>query len=640
MPAESSTSSAAPTEKSPAAESRSSAPSAPAAASGSITVSTAAASGPAATTSGAAGTAGSAAASTPRQAQESRPRYSYREAIREHLFVTTTYDNDRDGKKDIVSFDVVRPKASGAVPVIMQESPYFTSVGRGPAAQKKVTDANGVVVGMPLFYDNYFVPRGYAFVAVDQPGTGRSTGCSDLWGPVIRDSAVQVLDYLAGRRTATNDAGQQVRATWSNGSVGMIGKSADGADAVAAAATGHPALKTVVAISAPVDMYQSVIESGYEPAIFDGVGTFDASAQPGRQCAASDGKLAKQAAADPRSFYRERSVLTAMNNYRAATFLVSGQRDGAVSSIPHGELWKALVKKQIPARWWISQLGHADPFDVRRRVWVETLHAWFDHYLLGIGNGVDSQPPVSAQQPDLTWQDKAGMPVPGSELTEYTWRTGVLRAEASSSAPSAIGRAMPPSPDTDYRDTNPGKSNQIEQPDAVLPNRVIVLTKPLPKPLSLQGFPEMAVSIQVESDPTPVRVALVDYGPGRHVFGADEGYGGELVPGAAKDCWGESTPKDTACFRTVSILQRNTDFTVLGRCFGEAGHRGDPFTASPVPFRQWLELSLRCSPLSQVIPAGHRLGLVFMSGDLETGSPPTGALTIGSDGVLRLPVVG
>ena len=57
------------------------------------------------------------------------------------------------------------PQQGRKIPVIMDASPYYSCCGRGNESQKKTYDANGNVVQMPLFYDNYFVPRGYAFVA-------------------------------------------------------------------------------------------------------------------------------------------------------------------------------------------------------------------------------------------------------------------------------------------------------------------------------------------------------------------------------------------------------------------------------------------------------------------------------------------
>jgi X-Pro dipeptidyl-peptidase len=42
---------------------------------------------------------------------------------------------------------------------------------------------------MPLFYDNCFVPRGYAFIAVDLPGTSRSDGFAAAGGPFDVGSA-------------------------------------------------------------------------------------------------------------------------------------------------------------------------------------------------------------------------------------------------------------------------------------------------------------------------------------------------------------------------------------------------------------------------------------------------------------------
>ena len=81
----------------------------------------------------------------------------------------------------------------------MDASPYYSCCGRGNESQLKTYDANGNVVQMPLFYDNYFVPRGYAFVGVDLAGTNRSDGCVDVGGRSDIQSAKAVVDWLNGR---------------------------------------------------------------------------------------------------------------------------------------------------------------------------------------------------------------------------------------------------------------------------------------------------------------------------------------------------------------------------------------------------------------------------------------------------------
>ena len=47
----------------------------------------------------------------------------------------------------------------------MDASPYYSCCGRGNESQLKTYDSAGNAVQFPLFYDNYFVPRGYAVVA-------------------------------------------------------------------------------------------------------------------------------------------------------------------------------------------------------------------------------------------------------------------------------------------------------------------------------------------------------------------------------------------------------------------------------------------------------------------------------------------
>ncbi|MEO3863205.1 CocE/NonD family hydrolase [Acrocarpospora sp. B8E8] len=161
-----------------------------------------------------------------------QPVFSYQDAIREHVRVQSMVDSDGDGKKDLVRADIIRPKESGSglkVPVIMQESPYYDDPGVGFEIEKKKYDANGNVTKFPMYYDNYFVPRGYAFVSVDMIGTRLSDGCPTSYGASDVLGGKAVVDWLNGRARAFDDKGDPVKATWTTGRTGMIGHSYEGA---------------------------------------------------------------------------------------------------------------------------------------------------------------------------------------------------------------------------------------------------------------------------------------------------------------------------------------------------------------------------------------------------------------------------
>src|SRR3954453_8924230 len=163
------------------------------------------------------GTPAPAAPSVPQhvdaRTKSTQPVYDYANAIRESVYVDTTMDTDSDGKDDVIAVDIVRPSETALtgtkIPVIMDASPYYSCCGRGNESEKKTYDGDGVIRKMPLFYDNYFVPRGYAMVGVDIVGTGRSTGCGDVGGQDEIQSVVDVIDWLNGRNTAHTADGQK-----------------------------------------------------------------------------------------------------------------------------------------------------------------------------------------------------------------------------------------------------------------------------------------------------------------------------------------------------------------------------------------------------------------------------------------------
>ena len=126
-----------------------------------------------------------------------------------------------------------------------------------------VRRADGVISKAPLFYDNYFVPRGYAFAAVDLSGTNRSTGCEDVGGPAEVAGARAAVDWLNGRAKGFSADGTPVSArSWTTGKVGMIGKSWDGSVANGVAATGVRGLETIVPISAISSWYDYMRYNG------------------------------------------------------------------------------------------------------------------------------------------------------------------------------------------------------------------------------------------------------------------------------------------------------------------------------------------------------------------------------------------
>ena len=185
--------------------------------------------------------------------------YDYRAAIRERVFIPQPgIDQDGNGQMDWVTADILRPSegsATNKMPAIIDPSPYYTTVCRGAEGQC-MADWNNDNVNdrWPLYYDNYFVPRGYAYILGQMNGTGYTTnGCPMHGGPGDIAGEKSIVDWLNGRvpgYSAARTTATPMVATWHNGSSAMIGKSYDGTLANGVAATGVEGLKTIVPVSA------------------------------------------------------------------------------------------------------------------------------------------------------------------------------------------------------------------------------------------------------------------------------------------------------------------------------------------------------------------------------------------------------
>jgi predicted acyl esterase len=158
------------------------------------------------------------------------------------------------------------------VPVIYEDSPYYA--GTAPSYSNWGVDhelgqpptSRPLAPYWPAFntsptistrYESTWVPRGFAVVHSESPGTGYSDGCPTSGGRNETLAPDAGIDWLNGRVPAytTRTGNTTVAATWSTGHVGMIGTSYNGTIPEAVATTGVEGLDAIVPISAISDWY-------------------------------------------------------------------------------------------------------------------------------------------------------------------------------------------------------------------------------------------------------------------------------------------------------------------------------------------------------------------------------------------------
>src|SRR3954468_19519316 len=460
----------------------------------------------------------------------------------------------------------------------MTASPYKTAVGRGNETQYIHTTANGTLDKFPLFYDNYFVPRGYAVILAQAVGTAFSTGCPLHGGPGDVAGFKAVVDWTEGRVPGytTVDGTTAVTADWSNGKNAMIGKSYDGTFANGVAATGVDGLTTIVPISAISDWYDYSRMGGIR---FQGSGTHypyflstsittdkgqsdlgvtpptgalsrnticggqpQGGARAGSVFANQLNALDGDADGDVNDFWQARNYLLSVDKVKAAVFESHGINDDNVRPNQMSQWWAGLTANNVPRKLWLSQEGHVDPFEYRRATWVDTLHRWFDYWLQGVQNGIMSEPMVDIEQPQGdVWNTYAGYPIPGTASTDVylNGRTpgtsGSLGLAQGGGATDSLTFTDPPTGGV------PSEATQTNAPNGQQTSRLVFLSPKLAKDLPISGTPLIDLQASLSQDQSNLTALLVDYGAADHVGRAGDG-GTGVHTESTSSCWGESTP--------------------------------------------------------------------------------------------------
>lgn len=316
-----------------------------------------------------------------------------------------------------IQLGLVRPKVPKGtkVPVIVAPSVYYHPLQTMDLRACK-----------PFVTENY-VPHGYAVAFLAVRGTADSGGCMNMMGPQERADIDQAITWLGTQ-------------PWSTGSVGMVGKSYDGAIQWEAATFGNPHLKTIVPISGVPDVFELLYGNGHVdwrgPAVLNGIyyvesagfyapgrspeHTVEVSACPeyavGSAASVYSGATAEE---DPFGYWAERRYRDEIvKNYRGSVYLVQGLQDWNVNPGQQFPWIWELEDKGVYVKYLLGQWGHSWPYDGGSRMdWADVLLDWWDRWLKN-DRKVDLGPRVQVEDNTGAWRNASRWPS-GKGITYY-----------------------------------------------------------------------------------------------------------------------------------------------------------------------------------------------------------------------------
>lgn len=578
------------------------------------------------------------------QAQEVPAFADSKEWIRERLWVETEFDSDKDGKRDRMHVDVIRQKQTQTeglkVPVIYESSPYFAGTGGGRSILWDVKHELGeeppARTSRPEISFNperksisnslatTWVPRGFAVVHSEAPGTGLSTGSPTVGGDAERLAPKAVIDWLNGRAKGytTIDGTVEVKATWCTGKVGMTGTSYNGTLPVAAATTGVKGLEAIIPV-APNTSYYHYYRSnglvrhpgGWLGEDIDSLYDFINSGDPARRAAGDklyrDGEFVKgrdRLTGDYNAFWASRDLLKHVGGIKCAVLMAHAFNDWNV--VPeHSYRISQAIKGKVPLVQYFHQGGHGgDPP-------LELMNKWFTRFLYGVENGVENGPKAFIVRENAGGGSRRsrGEPTPypdypnpaASAVTLHltsggTVSGGLVTKKAVSQGQESL---------TDDVQFSPAALAAADNS----PNRLIYATSELSAPLHLSGVARITIRLASSAPAANLSVYLIQ------------------LP------WTEGQ------MGTANLITRGWADPQNYRSLTKGGNYESMDRGQPLKPGEFVTLTFDLQPDDQIIPAGRKIALMILSSDRDfTIWPKAGTkLTVDLSGThIQLPIVG
>jgi len=548
--------------------------------------------------------------------------------IREEVWVETEFDSDGDGALDRVHAAVVRQAQTETeglqVPVIYGSSPYYAGtagladlfwdvrheVGQEPPEKEKFDGFKPrIQPGISNGYVADWLPRGFAVVHSESPGTGLSQGCPTVGGMNESLAPKAVIDWLNGRAKAYTApvGGEEIAAGWSTGNVGMTGTSYNGTLPLAAATTGVDGLKAIIPV-APNTSYWHYYRTnglvrhpgGYLGEDIDVLYDFIHSQESDRRdyCNATirDGEYVEgmdRATGDYNDFWAGRDYLNVIDNVKAATLMAHAFNDWNVMPEHSVRIVEAL-EGQVPVQMYYHQGGHGGPPP------LDMMNKWFTRFLYDVENGVENDPKawiVREGDERLEPTPYADYPHPESEgMRLFPAKGGQYTA--------ALSLEQSPSQGVESLVDNVSFDGRSLATAEYTNHRLLYVTPALSQDIHISGTATMKVRLAASKPAVNFSVWLVS------------------LP------WTEG---------------RRARGGIITRGWFDPQNAESMTESMPLTPGEFVEFEFDLQPDDQVIPAGQKIGLMIMSSDRDfTLWPAPGAeLQVDLDATsIEIPIVG
>jgi X-Pro dipeptidyl-peptidase len=351
---------------------------------------------------------------------------------------------------------------------------------------------------------------------------------------------------------------------------------------------------------------------------------------------------------DMNTFWSERDYVKDASKVKAAVFATHGFQDDNVRMDHEWNWQQALKANGVHTKLWLLRAGHTDPFESRRAVWVDTLHRWFDHYLYGVDNGIEKEPPVTIEDEKDVWHDYASWPIPGTENVDV-----FLRGSGDANAAGTLGGMTGGDQDSltfTGTDAFPNENSIISTPEGSQANRRVFLSGKLTDDVRISGQTSIDLVASVPGTQENYGAVIVDYGAGTQVTRSGEG----IRDTDQRTCWGdtgnnavtgepgpdctigapcEASPRevDTACYLEVSKPTQEVTQWRVTRGTLDSSNRNSLFytDATPLTPNEKVHLKFPTFATEHTFKAGHQIGVVIV-GNLYGARAQSGTPTAAS----------